>query len=141
MREIILSTERSWNGLAAAFADVVAEQHKKHLEFCHATAMDDREEYAMWAERIRVEPEMVKENAMDRIQTIMGSPQYNRKFYLKKYKIFVDWSVIKITPQTGFYRYLLERDITSEFPVNAEYRIDMSSMKIIQITHSQPMKK
>lgn len=141
MSEKILCTVKTWNGLAEAFADEVAKRYKSHLEFWQATAMDDREEYAMWAERIRVEPDMVKEYALDRIKSIMENPQYNRKFYLKKYKIFVDWSIIQITPSTGFYRYLLDRDITSAYPANVEYRIDMTKMNIVQITHSQTMKK
>lgn len=141
MSEKILCTVKTWDGLAEAFADEVAKKYKSHLEFWQATAMDDREEYAMWAERIRIEPDRVKEKALSRIKSIMENPQYNRKFYLKKYKIFVDWSIIQITPATGFYQYLLERDITGAYPVNVEYRIDMASMNIVQITHSQTMKK
>lgn len=141
MSEKILCTVKTWDGLAEAFADEIAKRYKSHLEFWQATAMDDREEYAMWAERIRLEPAMVKEKALAKLKSIMGNPQYNRKFYLKKYKIFVDWSTIQITPATGFYRHLLERDITSAYPINVEYRIDMTSMNIVQITHSQTMKK
>ncbi|MBQ7409905.1 MAG: hypothetical protein IJW20_00790 [Clostridia bacterium] len=141
MSEKILCTVKTWDGLAEALADEIAKKFKSHLEFWQATAMDDREEYAMWAERIRLEPDKVKERALAKIKSIMGKPQYNRKFYLKKYKIFVDWSTIRITPATGFYQYLLERDITSSFPVNVEYRIDMTSMNVVKITHSQAMKK
>lgn len=141
MSEKILCTVKTWDGLAEAFADEIANSHKRHLEFWQATAMDDREEYEMWAERIRTEPNKVKERALAKIKSIMENPQYNRKFYMKKFKIFVDWSTIRITPATGFYQHLLERDITSGFPVNVEYRIDMTNMSIIKITHSQNMKK
>ena len=106
MSEKILCTVKTWNGLAEAFADEVAKRYKSHLEFWQATAMDDREEYAMWAERIRVEPDMVKEYALDRIKSIMENPQYNRKFYLKKYKIFVDWSIIQITTKCSWITFI-----------------------------------
>ena len=141
MSEKILCTVKTWDGLAEAFADEIAKCYKRHLEFWQATAMDDREEYEMWAERIRNEPDKVKENALARIKSIMEKPRYNRKFYLKKYKIFVDWSTIRIAPTTGFYQNLLERDITCAYSVNVEYHIDMTKMNVVQITHSQTMKK
>lgn len=141
MSEEILCTVKTWDGLAEAFAEEIAKKHKEHLEFWQATAVDDREEYLVWAERIRLEPGKVKEKALSKIKSIMENPQYNRKFYLKKYKIFVDWSVVRIAPATGFYRYLLERDITSAYPANVEYRIDMTHMNLVKITHSQTMKK
>ena len=141
MDKKILGTVKTWDGLAEAFADEIAKRYKSHLEFWQATAIDDREEHAMWAERIRIEPDKVKEKALIRIKSIMENPQYNRKFYLKKFKIFVDWNMIQITPSTGFHRHLLDHDITSAFPVNVEYRIDMTSMDIVQITHSQNARK
>ena len=141
MDKKILATVKTWDGLAEAFADELAKRYKSHLEFWQATAIDDREEYAMWAERIRVEPDKVKEKALARLKSIMENPQYNRKFYQKKFKVFVNWSMIQITPETGFYRHLLERDITSAIPVNVEYRIDMTNMEIIQITYSQNSRK
>lgn len=141
MSEKILCTVKTWDGLAEAFADEVAKQYKSHLEFWQATAMDDREEYAMWAERIKLEPDKVKERALSRIKSIMENPQYNRKFFMKKFWIFVDWSMIRIIPETGFYRNLLGRDITNAFPVNVEYRIDLTYMNIIKVTHSQTVKK
>lgn len=141
MSEKILCTVKTWDGLAKAFADEVAKQYKSHLEFWQATAMDDREEYAMWAERIKLEPDKVKERALSRIKSIMENPQYNRKFFMKKFWIFVDWTMIRIIPETGFYRNLLGRDITNAFPVNVEYRIDLTYMNIIKVTHSQTVKK
>ena len=141
MSEKILCTVKTWDGLAEAFADEVAKQYKSHLEFWQATAMDDREEYAMWAERIKLEPDKVKERALSRIKSIMENPQYNRKFFMKKFWIFVDWTMIRIIPETGFYRNLLGRDITNAFPVNVEYRIDLTYMNIIKVTHSQTVKK
>lgn len=142
MSEIILSTVKTWDGLAEAFADEIAKQYKSHLEHCHATAMDDKEEQAMWVRRIEIEPDLVKKKAFERIKSIMGNPQYNRKYYLKKYKIFVDWTMIGITTSTGFYSNLIQdgRDLTYAFPVNVEYHIDMTEMKIIKIIGSQPMK-
>ena len=141
MSEKILCTVKTWDGLAEAFADEVAKQYKSHLEFWQATAIDDREEYAMWAERIKLEPDKVKERALTRIKSIMENPQYNRKFFMKKFWIFVDWTMIRIIPETGFYRNLLGRDITNAFPVNVEYRIDLTYMNIIKVTHSQTVKK
>lgn len=141
MSEKILCTVKTWDGLAEAFADEVAKQYKSHLEFWQATAIDDREEYAMWAERIKLEPDKVKERALSRIKSIMENPQYNRKFFMKKFLIFVDWTMIRIIPETGFYRNLLGRDITNAFPVNVEYRIDLTYMNIIKVTHSQTVKK
>lgn len=141
MSEKILCTVKTWDGLAEAFADEVAKQYKSHLEFWQATAIDDREEYAMWAERIKLEPDKVKERALSRIKSIMENPQYNRKFFMKKFWIFVDWTMIRIIPETGFYRNLLGRDITNAFPVNVEYRIDLTYMNIIKVTHSQTVKK
>ena len=141
MSEKILCTVKTWDGLAEAFADEVAKQYKSHLEFWQATAIDDREEYAMWAERIKLEPDKVKERALSRIKSIMENPQYNRKFFMKKFWIFVDWTMIRIIPETGFYRNLLGRDITNAFPVNVEYRIDLTYMNIIKVTHSQTGKK
>lgn len=142
MSEIILSTEKSWDGLAEALAEEIAKQYKSHLEFWHATAMDDRAEQAMWTERIKLEPDKVKVKAFSQIKSIMGSPQYNRRYYQKKYKIFVNWSMIQIMRDSGFYKTLLnDRDITHAFPINVEYRVDMTKMSVIKIIHSQPVKK
>lgn len=142
MSEIILSTDKSWDGLAEAFANEIAKQYKSHLEHWHATAMDDRKEQTMWKEKIRVEPDEVKKKVFNRIKAIMSNQPYYRKYFLKKFKIFVDWSVIRITPATGFYKNMLESgdDITHAFPVNVEYRIDMTEMKVIKIVNSQPVK-
>ena len=142
MSEIILSTVKTWDGLAEAFADEIAKQYKSHLEHWHATAMDDREEQAMWEERIKNEPDEVRKKAFNRIKSIMGNPQYNRKYFVKKYVIFVDWSTIRITPATGFYNNMLDsgKDITSAFLVNVEYRIDMTEMRVIKIINSQTIK-
>ena len=48
MSEEILCTARTRDELAKCFAEEVAKQYKSHLEFWQATAVDDREEYAMW---------------------------------------------------------------------------------------------
>lgn len=142
MSEIILSTVKSWDGLAEAFAEEIAKQYKMHLEFWHASAMDDKAEQAMWEKRIKEEPDLVKTAAFNHIKSIMGSPQYNRRYYQKKYKIFVNWSMIQITNKSGFYRNLLPgKDITQTFPVNVEYRIDMTQMSVIKVVHPQTMEK
>lgn len=141
MSEKILCTEKTRDGLAKAFADEIAKEYKRHLEFWQATAMDDREEFAMWAARIQNEPDKVRERTLNRIKSIMDNPQYNRKFYKKKFKIFVCWDTIRIIPAAGFFRNLLGRDITNAFSVNVEYLISMKDMNIVKITHSQAVKK
>ena len=141
MSEIILCTTKTREGLAKAFADEMAKEYKRHLEFWQATAMDDREEFAMWNARIQNEPDKVRERVFNRVKSIMDNPQYNRKFYKKKFKIFVDWDTIRIFPATGFYQNLLGRDITNAFSVNVEYLISIKNMNIVKITHSQTVKK
>ncbi len=137
MSDIVVCEVRTREGLAEAFAVEVAKKHKSNLEFWKATAMSDKEEYAMWEARIHNEPDIVKERAFNRIMSIMDNPQYNRKFYRKVWMIFVDWSTIRIVPSTGFYRNLLARDITNSIPANVEYLISMKDMSITQIIHSQ----
>ena len=135
--KVILCTAETRDGLAEAFADVVAKKYKKHLEFWQASAVDDREEHAMWETRIQTEPDIVKERALKRIKSIMDNPQYNRKFFKKFWKVFVDWYTIRIVPSTGFYQNLLGRDITNAFSVNVEYIINMRKKNVVKITHSQ----
>ena len=140
MSKKILCTGNERNDLAEAFATEVANKYKSHLEFLQATAVDDRNEYAMWTARIENEPGVVKERALKRIKSIMDNPQYNRKFYKKVWKVFVDWETIRIVPSTGFYKNLLGRDITNAFSVNVEYIISMRDQRLVQITHSQNVK-
>lgn len=134
---VILCTAETRDGIVEAFAGVVAGKYKTHLEFWQASAVDDREEYAMWADRIQTEPDIVKEQALKRIKSIMENPQYNRKFFKKIWKVFVDWDIIRIVPSTGFYQNLLERDITNAFSINVEYQIDFRKKRVVKITHSQ----
>ena len=140
MSEKILCTGNERNDLAEAFAAEVASKYKSYLEFWRSTAVDDRNEYAMWTARIENEPGVVKERALKRIKSIMDNPQYNRKFYKKIWKVFVDWETIRIVPSTGFYKNLLGRDITNAFSVNVEYCISMRNQRLVQITHSQNVK-
>lgn len=135
--KVILCTSKTRESLAEAFAGVVAEKYKAHLEFWQASAVDDKEEYAMWEKRIQTELDIVKERALKRIKSIMDNPQYNRKFFKKFWKVFVDWDIIRIVPSTGFYKNLLGRDITNAFSVNVEYLIDMRKKNVVKITHSQ----
>lgn len=137
MSEEILCTARTRDELAKCFADEVAKQYKSHLEFWQATAADDKEEYAMWGARMQHEPDTVRERALNRIKAVMANPKYHRKYFRKVLKVFVDWDVIRIIPLTGFYQNLLARDITHAFPINVEYLINLKTMTVVKIIHSQ----
>ena len=137
MSEEILCTARTRDELAKCFAEEVAKQYKSHLEFWQATAVDDREEYEMWGVRMQYEPDTVKERVLNRIKAVMANPQYHRKFFRKVLKVFVDWDVIRIIPKTGFYQNLLARDITHAFPINVEYLINLKTMTVAKIIHSE----
>ena len=83
------------------------------------------------------EPDTVKERVLNRIKAVMANPQYHRKYFRKVLKVFVDWDVIRIIPKTGFYQNLLARDITHAFPINVEYQINLKTMTVAKIIHSE----
>lgn len=137
----ILCTARTRDELAECFAAEVARQYKSHLEYWQTTAVDDKEEYAMWGTRIQHEPDTVRERVLNRIRSVMANPQYYRKYFRKVLKVFVDWDVIRIIPQTGFYQNLMARDITNAFSINVEYLINLKDMTVVKIVHSERVHK
>ena len=133
----LLCTARTLDELANCFADEIAKQYKSHLEYWQATAVDDREEYAMWEGRIQREPDTVRERVLNRIKAVMANPQQYRRYFRKVLKFFVNWNLIRIVPSTGCFQNLLARDITHAFAVNVEYLINLKEMKVVKIVHSQ----
>ena len=66
MSEEILCTARTRDELAKCFAEEVAKQYKSHLEFWQATAVDDREEYAMWTADLLQEDSIIYSDTITR---------------------------------------------------------------------------
>lgn len=126
--------------VAKAFAEIVSRNYISHLDYWQATAMDDRQEYEQWEQKKEREPEILRENAFNKILKIMQKPELNRMFF-KKYRFFRSKNVIAITKFSGFYKDLLPgNDIEHAFAVNVEYLIDIENLNIREEIYPQRIK-
>ena len=126
---------RSLKKLAAEFGNVAKRKYQSSLEFWKATAVDDRQEYAEWKQKIKTDPPEVGKNAKNKLLDIMRGGDEEKKPYL------TNENVLLINPASGFYDDLLPHDpiVRNRFSSNVNYLIDMKNFTIVEeiLPHQQ----
>lgn len=137
--EIVFSG-KTMDSVAMRFAEIVARNYSKDLEYWKVTAVDDRYEFQLWEERIKKEVPEIKQQAYAKISSIMKSAGDDKRYFIKSKKHWYSKGIelIRITRECGFYDDLLTEDsnVRSTVFVNVEYLIDRHECTIKRIVHS-----
>lgn len=136
----VIFSGKTMDSVAMRFAEIVAQNYSKDLEYWKATAIDDRCEFQRWEERVKKEVPELKQQAYAKISDIMKSVGDDERYFIKRKEHWYskDIELIRITKKCGFYDDLLteDSDVQSTIAVNVDYLIDRQACTIKKIIHS-----
>ena len=137
-RDDVIYDWKTEEDVSRFFAEIVSDVYLKQLNIAQISAIDDRDEYMYWENRMLSEIPLVEESAYFKMCDILENTEKNKKYYQERRGIIFKRKVVSIVAHGGFYDDLLSDVSVQNFmPVNVEYVIDLKRRTLSKIVHPQ----